>query len=185
MGVTSADLPNQCSNQGSLCVEAPGPPEMSERDFSDQVFYNRTIAVPIARNIGRPAVVRGANRFVDTGCAACHTTTQRTGPDEVAGLADQTIHPFTDLLLHDMGAGLADERPEFLASGREWRTPPLWGLGYRAEVTGSKTLLHDGRARSIEEAILWHGGEARRAQRAFLALPAQDRADLLAFLAAL
>ena len=185
MGVTSADAPDPCANQGSACNIIEEAIEMTDTDFADQVFYNRTIAVPIARGVRRPEVIRGANRFVDTGCAACHTTTHRTGPDEVDGLADQTIHPFTDLLLHDMGDGLADGRPEFEASGREWRTPPLWGLGYRAEVTGSATLLHDGRARSMAEAVLWHGGEARRAQQAFLSMSAEDRADLLAFLHAL
>ena len=189
MGVTSPDVADPCANQGALCavptgVPAPAP-EMSAEDLADQVFYNRTIAVPIARGVRRPAVVRGARRFEELGCASCHTTTQRSGPDEVRGLADQTFHPFTDLLLHDMGPGLADGRPEFDATGSEWRTPPLWGLGRRAEVTGSRTLLHDGRARSAEEAILWHGGEATAARKAFIALSKRERADLLAFLAAL
>lgn len=185
MGVTSPDVVDPCANQGTLCVEPTGPPEMSATDLADQVFYNRTIAVPIARGVREPAVVRGARRFLDVGCASCHTPTQQSGPDEVAGLADQTFHPFTDLLLHDMGPDLADGRPEFDASGSEWRTPPLWGLGRRAEVTGSATLLHDGRARSAEEAVLWHGGEAAAARTAFMALSKRERADLLAFLAAL
>jgi CxxC motif-containing protein (DUF1111 family) len=158
---------------------------MSATDMDDQVFYNRTIAVPIARNVDDAAVVRGANRFVDVGCSSCHTTTQRSGDDEIAGLAGQTFHPFTDLLLHDMGDGLADGRPEFEASGREWRTAPLWALGRRAETTGFSSFLHDGRARDFEEAILWHDGEARASRRAFMALTRQERSDLLAFLAAL
>ena len=158
---------------------------MSATDLADQVFYNRTIAVPIARRVDDPSVARGANTFVDLGCAACHTTTWTTGHDEVVGLSDQTIHPFTDLLLHDMGDGLADGRPEFEATGREWRTAPLWGLGRRKEVTGFDSLLHDGRARGPEEAILWHGGEATAAKTAFVGAPRSARQDLLAFLGAL
>ena len=96
-----------------------------------------------------------------------------------------TFHPYTDLLLHDMGPGLADGRTEFLASGREWRTAPLWGLGRRTEVTGTGSFLHDGRAHSIEEAILWHGGEADAARQAFEGLPPERRADVLAFLGSL
>ena len=188
MGITSPDVPENCHNQGSLCTVEPGAddePEMSATDMDDQVFYNRTIAVPIARNVDDAAVVRGANRFVDVGCSSCHTTTQRSGDDEVAGLAGQTFHPFTDLLLHDLGDGLADGRPEFEASGQEWRTAPLWALGRRAETTGFSSFLHDGRARDFEEAILWHDGEARASRRAFMALTRQERSDLLAFLAAL
>jgi len=188
MGITTPDVPDTCANQGSLCSVEPGAdavPDMNATDLDDQVFYNRTIAVPIARNLDDQAVVRGANRFVDVGCASCHTTTQRSGDDPVKGLADQTFHPFTDLLLHDMGEGLADDRPEFGASGREWRTAPLWALGRRAEVTEFSSFLHDGRARSFEEAVLWHGGEATAARTAFMALTKRQRDDLLAFLAAL
>ena len=188
MGITTPDVPDTCANQGSLCTPGANDdtePDMSAADLADQVFYNRTIAVPIARHLDDQAVVRGANRFVDAGCSSCHTTTQRSGPDEVAGLADQTFHPFTDLLLHDMGTGLADGRPEFAASGREWRTAPLWALGRRAEVTEFSSFLHDGRARTFEEAILWHGGEATASRKAFMSLTKEQRTDLLAFLAAL
>ena len=159
--------------------------EIPDTVLADQVFYNRTIAVPIARNVDDDAVKRGANSFVTVGCSSCHTTTQRSGPDEVAGLAGQTFHPFTDLLLHDMGRGLADGRPEFEAGGTEWRTAPLWALGRRAEVTGFSTFLHDGRARTIEEAVLWHGGEAAAARERFMALSRQQRRDVLSFLGAL
>lgn len=188
MGITTPDVPGTCHNQGSLCTVVPGDdaePDMNAVDLDDQVFYNRTIAVPIARDVDHAAVKRGANRFVEAGCSSCHTTTQRSGADEVKGLADQTFHPFTDLLLHDMGKGLADDRPEFEATGREWRTAPLWALGRRAETTGFHSFLHDGRARTFEEAILWHDGEARVSRKAFMALPAADRRDLLRFLAAL
>ena len=190
MGVTSPDNSDPCAGQGSLCHE-PVPtsraltPEMTASDLADQIFYNRTIAVPIAKDVTSPAVVRGAREFVDSGCAACHSTTQHSGPDEVPGLANQTFHPFTDLLLHDMGPGLADNRPEFDASGTEWRTPPLWGLSRRAEVYGFPSMLHDGRARTAEEAILWHDGEARASRDRFMKLATGARSDLLAFLGAL
>ena len=107
----------------------------------------------------------------------------RTAP--VAGfleIANQTIHPFTDLLLHDMGEGLADNRPDFEATGTEWRTPPLWGIGLLEKVNGHNRLLHDGRARSLEEAILWHGGEAEAAKEKFRTAPKDERDALIAFL---
>jgi CxxC motif-containing protein (DUF1111 family) len=183
MGITTSNVPDPCHNQGSACAAPPeARPDMSDQDVADQVFYNRTIAVPIARNVDDPPVIRGAKDFVDVGCASCHTTTQRSGPDQVKGLANQTFHPFTDLLLHDMGPGLADGRPEFEATGSEWRTAPLWGFSRRAATTGFSSYLHDGRARSAEEAILWHDGEARASRRAFMALPKSKREDLLKFL---
>jgi CxxC motif-containing protein (DUF1111 family) len=166
---------------------APGAtPELDADSLADLVFYNQTIAVPIGRGVSAARVRRGAATFQRIGCAACHTPTQRTdaagGPDHLAALAGVTFHPYTDLLLHDMGAGLADGRREYLASGREWRTAPLWGLSRRVEVTGVRAFLHDGRARTPEEAILWHGGEAGPARVRFERLSAGDRADLLAFL---
>jgi CxxC motif-containing protein (DUF1111 family) len=109
-----------------------------------------------------------------------------TGPaPALPEVAFQDIHPYTDLLLHDMGEGLADDRPVFTATGREWRTPPLWGLGLLAKVNGHTFLLHDGRARTVGEAILWHGGEAEKSRRRFEAMPRRDRAALLAFLESL
>jgi CxxC motif-containing protein (DUF1111 family) len=125
----------------------------------------------------------GALRFAQAGCTACHTPTLTTGEyPEVPELAHQTIHPFTDLLLHDMGKDLADGRPDYEASGREWRTPPLWGIGLTAIVNRHTRFLHDGRARSLEEAILWHDGEAHAARQRFLNLPREERAALLGFL---
>ena len=184
MGITTSESPGVCDRQGSACDRSsdPGRIELDDADLADLVFYNRTIAVPIARDVESDEVRAGAARFVDVGCAACHTPTQRTGGDPVAALVDQELHPYTDLLLHDMGPGLADGRPEFEASGSEWRTPPLWGLSRRMEVTGSPALLHDGRARNVTEAILWHGGEASVARRAFERLDREARAALLAFL---
>jgi CxxC motif-containing protein (DUF1111 family) len=100
-------------------------------------------------------------------------------------LRNQTIHPYTDLLLHDMGAGLADNLGEGPASGSEWRTAPLWNIGFTAEVSGGEAYLHDGRARSIEEAILWHGGEAEASKQAFIGMSAADRAALVRFIQSL
>jgi CxxC motif-containing protein (DUF1111 family) len=108
-----------------------------------------------------------------------------TGSSDVAALANQEIHPYTDLLLHDMGDALADGRPDFLATGNEWRTAPLWGIGLVETVNGHTRFLHDGRARSLAEAILWHGGEASAAQEAFVALPRTERDELIAFLESL
>jgi CxxC motif-containing protein (DUF1111 family) len=127
-------------------------------------------------------VRRGAARFQDAGCARCHVATLTTGPADQPVLAHQVLHPFTDLLLHDMGQDLSDGMPEGDAAPSEWRTPPLWGLGLVTTVNGHRFLLHDGRARSLEEAILWHGGEAERSREAFRALPAEARRDLLRFL---
>ncbi len=155
------------------------PPEMSDEDLAADAFYAVALAVPAMREVDDPAVVAGASLFAEVGCASCHTPRHETGFDAVVGIADQTIWPYTDLLLHDMGDDLAD------GTGFEWRTPPLWGLGLHDVVNGNSALLHDGRARNPEEAILWHGGEAAEARRRFMALPATQRARLLTFLGAL
>jgi CxxC motif-containing protein (DUF1111 family) len=173
MGITATPGP------GGAAVS---PPEIDPDTLADLIFYNRTIAVPVGRSTTSPSATRGAELFEKIGCAACHTPTQHSGPDAVAGLANQTFHPYTDLLLHDMGPGLADGRPDGSASGSEWRTAPLWGLGRRVEVTGREAFLHDGRARTPTEAILWHGGEAAAARERFEHLSASDRAALAAFL---
>ena len=127
----------------------------------------------------------GAQLFEEFGCASCHTVTHQTGVTDIAALSEQTIHPYTDLLLHDMGDGLADGREDFGASGREWRTPPLWGIGLIDEINGERFLLHDGRARTLAEAILWHGGEAEASKEEFRMADAEERAALIAFLEAL
>jgi CxxC motif-containing protein (DUF1111 family) len=146
-------------------------------------FYSRNLAPPARRGVDDPQVLRGKAMFNEAGCAACHTpkhVTHRLGdrPEQ----SFQLIWPYTDLLLHDMGEGLADNRPEGVASGREWRTAPLWGLGLTGAVSGHTQLLHDGRARNALEAILWHGGEAQAARDAVAAMPREDRAALLRFL---
>ncbi len=149
-------------------------------------FYSRNLAVPARRNPGDPQVLRGKEVAYAIGCTACHNpkfATHRLNdrPEQ----SFQLIWPHTDLLLHDMGEGLADHRPESRATGSEWRTAPLWGIALNRQVTGVESYLHDGRARSLLEAILWHGGEAQPARDAVVALPTQDREALIAWLESL
>ena len=149
-------------------------------------FYSRHLAVPARRDVDDPQVLAGKRLFHETGCIGCHTpklATRTDWPDKT--LASQLIWPYTDLLLHDMGEGLADNRPDGRASGQEWRTPPLWGIGLTETVNGHTQFLHDGRARSLLEAILWHGGEAETARKAVEEMPAKDRAALIRFLESL
>ena len=127
----------------------------------------------------------GERTFESIGCSACHRPELRTGRSDVAALANQDIRPYSDLLLHDMGPGLADGRPDGLAGGSEWRTAPLWGIGLVKAVNGHTRFLHDGRARDLSEAILWHGGEARAAMQRFRGLPRDKRLGLIAFLESL
>ncbi len=150
------------------------------------LFYSRHIAVPARRNPAKPEVKAGQKLFHSSGCANCHRPSYTTAETPtLPALSQQQIWPYTDLLLHDMGLGLADNRPEFSASGLEWRTPPLWGIGLTKLVSGQESYLHDGRARSLEEAILWHGGEATAAQARFKSLSATDRDSLIKFLESL
>ena len=188
IGITSELHPDQnCPPSQAVCEAAPsgGDPELTDERLGAVTFYNRTLAVPAMREPDDGDVRAGAEVFEEVGCASCHTPDQHTGPADVAALADQEIHPYTDLLLHDMGAGLADGRADFDASGSEWRTPPLWGIGLADQVNGHRFLLHDGRARTLEEAILWHGGEGEASREAFRTASAEDRARLIAFLEAL
>ena len=150
------------------------------------VFYARHLAVPARRDTADPAVLKGKELFYGAGCTGCHTPKFATRRDhDDPALAGQLIWPYSDLLLHDMGEGLADNRPEGVATGREWRTQPLWGVGFTETVNGHSFFLHDGRARNLTEAILWHGGEAEAARDAFAAMPKADRDALLAFLGSL
>ena len=189
IGITSPLFPDEnCPPNALACRQARngGRPELSEKLFGHVVFYNRTLAVPARRNVQNPEVQRGRQLFDEARCGACHTSTLRTG--EVPGLPDlsrQMIHPYTDLLLHDMGAALADGRPDFEATGSEWRTPPLWGIGLVETVNRHTYFLHDGRARNLAEAILWHGGEAEASKEHFRHLPRADREALLQFLRSL
>ncbi len=186
IGITSSLFPTEdCSPAQLTCIDAPtgGEPELDATIFDNVVFYARTLAVPARRSLDDATVQEGEALFAGIGCASCHVTTFRTGAfAPVPEFADQTIHPYTDLLLHDMGADLADDRPDHAATGREWRTAPLWGIGLQSRVNEHTFLLHDGRARSIAEAILWHGGEAEAARERFRHLKASERDALLAFL---
>lgn len=189
IGITSDEVPDQpCTERQAACLAAPGggEPEIAPSTVDRIVFYSRTLAVPARRDVGEPATAAGEAAFAEVGCASCHTPELKTGDDaDIDALNGQVIRPYTDLLLHDLGPGLADERPDGDATGREWRTAPLWGIGLVETVNGHTRFLHDGRARDLEEAILWHGGEADASRRAFEALSAADRRALLTFLASL
>jgi CxxC motif-containing protein (DUF1111 family) len=190
MGLTSALQPaDQCTAAQLSCLDAAngegprGEPEVSGNIQRLLLFRTRQLAVPVRTDVASPKVLAGQQLFYQAGCQTCHVPGYTTAADyPEANLAGQVIRPYTDLLLHDMGPGLADQRSEFLASGQDWRTPPLWGIGLTQTVSGHRQLLHDGRARNPLEAVLWHGGEATRAQRQVLNFNAGQRDALLAFL---
>ena len=186
LGLTSNMFPkDDCTQAQTICEKLPhgGTPEVSDKILNFVEFYSQHLAVPIRRNVQDPQVIKGQELFKDIGCESCHKTNIKTAKiEDRPALSNQLIHPYTDMLLHDMGQGLADNRPEFLANGQEWRTPPLWGLGYTQEVNSHTEMLHDGRARNALEAILWHGGEAQQARDKVIQLSTQDRNALLAFL---
>ena len=188
IGITSSLNPEEdCPSVQHDCLQAlsGGNPEISDERLAQVVFYTQALAVPAMRNIDDPEVVRGAEVFVSAGCQLCHNPSHTTGDDPVEPLANQTIYPYTDLLLHDMGPGLADGRPDFQADGQEWRTPPLWGIGLVETVNGHTMFLHDGRARNLTEAIIWHGGEGEASKEAFLGLSKENREALIKFLESL
>ena len=160
--------------------------EISSEGLEFVTFYGRNLGVPARRSVADPEVLRGKEVFYRTGCISCHSpafVTHRLVDQPEQSF--QLIWPYTDLLLHDMGDGLADNRPERRATGREWRTPPLWGIGLTERVSGHTYFLHDGRARSLLEAILWHGGEAQPHRDAVAWMPRTDRNALLRFLESL
>jgi CxxC motif-containing protein (DUF1111 family) len=178
-----------CGGQGG-CAGNTFRPEVNPSRLTNITLYLRTLSVPARRNARDSMVKHGERLFEDAQCSSCHIPEIQVGPSadipqEVAAAANISIRPYTDLLLHDMGDDLADGRPDFEASGSEWRTPPLWGIGLLPVVNGHSDLLHDGRARNVTEAILWHGGEARSAREAFRAMPASDRAALVKFVESL
>lgn len=189
MGLTTSLYPHENNNSGAEIFTnavSGGNPEVTDEVFADTVLYARLIAVPARRNSTNEIVLRGEKLFQDLNCAACHVPEWRTGPvGDLAEVAQQTIRPYTDLLVHDMGEGLSDRCQVFDASGREWRTPPLWGSGLIETVNKHNHLLHDGRARGFAEAILWHDGEAAASKEQFRALPKSDRDALLQFLKSL
>lgn len=191
MGVTTPLFQDvQCAPQQHACRAASkskSQPEFSGERLNDLDFFAVHLAPPPRRNVDDVQVQRGEQLFAASGCAACHTPQLKTAAHAryPATLPAQTIAPYSDLLLHDMGKGLADGRPDFRASGSQWRTPPLWGIGLVPVVNGHSQYLHDGRARNLEEAVLWHGGEASRAKDRYIGLRKEERESLLAFLQSL
>ncbi len=197
MGVTSPFHPEpNCMAGDTACRARRGAPELGADDLARVALYVRLLGPPVRRDWQDAQVLAGRDTFMAIGCASCHRPQLHTAPpgSPVPGgadrtvlpeLAGQTIRPYTDLLLHDMGPGLDDGVAEHEAASSEWRTAPLWGLGLLEEVNGHVRLLHDGRARSFEEAILWHGGEADRAREAYLRLSEDRRSALLRFLGSL
>ena len=186
IGITSSLFPNDnCPAGQEACHKASngGTPELPDERLKKVTIYTQTLAVPAMRNTEDDLVKQGARLFVQTQCALCHTPRYETGDTHpLEPLRNQIIFPYTDLLLHDMGNRLADQRPDGQASGTEWRTPPLWGIGLVETVSGHTMFLHDGRARSMEEAILWHGGEAEESRQQFMSLTKDERNALIRFL---
>lgn len=189
IGITSPMFQTEnCSDKQDKCKASAhgGTPEIPQVKVRQVTNYQRLLAPPGRRNWDDPQVLRGKQMFHEAKCTSCHTPKFVTGTvTDLPELSNQTIYPYTDLLLHDMGDELADNRPDFEATGKEWRTPPLWGIGLVKTVNRHTFFLHDGRARNIQEAILWHGGEAKKSQEAFVNMPKADREALLAFLKSL
>jgi len=190
MGLTTSLRPfDECTAGQTACrgaINGNGPggePEVSDNILRLVLFYTRNLGVPARRDVDSAQVLAGKNLFYQAGCQGCHVAQYTTASDAAEPeLRNQTIRPYTDLLLHDMGPGLADGRSEFKAGAQDWRTPPLWGIGLSETVSGHSQFLHDGRARNLLEAVLWHGGEAEAAKQQVLQFDDQQRAALLAFL---
>ena len=186
MGVTNYVFPQESSYGQSQSDNLGDDPELADTLLNAVQFYIKTLAVPARRNVTDVDIKRGEYVFNQINCSGCHKPTVQTGVDvTLPSISNQRIHPFTDLLLHDMGEGLADNRPDFLASGTEWRTAPLWGIGLFEKTNGIPFYLHDGRARTIEEAILWHSGEAQKVKETFMQLPKDDRDKVIKFIKSL
>lgn len=185
MGVMTRVFPQpDCGSSQEDCGSAGQ--ELADDDLEHLVRYVSLLGVRARRNLADPTALEGEELFSNIGCASCHTPQYETSPHAfLAEVRGQRIHPYTDLLLHDMGPGLADSLDEEGASGAEWRTPPLWNIGLTADVSAGEAYLHDGRARTLEEAILWHGGEGATARDAYQALSEADRAAVIAFLRSL
>ncbi|MDE0344839.1 MAG: c-type cytochrome, partial [Boseongicola sp.] len=195
IGISSPLFPapwGECTEVQADCRAAPHG-DADDRGFEidaeglDLVtFYSRNLGVPARRDVGGATVLRGKEIFHATGCPSCHRpafVTHRLADQPEQSF--QLIWPYSDMLLHDMGPGLADNRPEARATGSEWRTPPLWGVGLTEQVSGHTFFLHDGRARTLMEAILWHGGEAQPHRDAVTGMTPEDREALIKFLESL
>lgn len=187
MGITNSYFATESSEGQPQLDNLSDDPEIDENTLKAATFYAQSLAVPQRRNTTDPAVIQGKQLFMTLQCGTCHHPKFTTSlHSEYAFLSNQTIYPYTDLLLHDMGEGLADNRPDFEANGQEWRTPPLWGIGLTKIVGGSQAnFMHDGRAKTLEEAILWHGGEAENSKQAFSQLTKSEREAVILFLESL
>jgi CxxC motif-containing protein (DUF1111 family) len=196
IGISTPDLPHphgDCTDAQPACIAMPTGEQaaLGEGEAPDEVmdlvtFYSANLAVPARRDVDDPDVLRGKELFYEARCTACHAPKFVTRRDAAnPAHAFQLIWPYSDFLLHDMGPALADGQRVGAATGREWRTPPLWGIGLTETVSGHTRFLHDGRARSLEEAILWHGGEAEASRTAYADLPQADRDALIRFLESL
>ena len=194
MGLSSVLVSNHygdCTAAQKECLKLPhggsdGEPEVTQEMLEKLLHYTRNLAVPARRNVASDAVLAGKRLFYQSNCIGCHTPKYITPRETVEPeQSRQLIWPYTDMLLHDMGEGLADNRPEALANGREWRTPALWGIGLTPVVNGHSQYLHDGRARNLLEAILWHGGEAEASKQAVVDMSDDERSQLLEFIESL
>jgi CxxC motif-containing protein (DUF1111 family) len=177
IGITSSIFPDEGFTDSELKsfkkadTGSGGNPELTDKNLERVTLYSGNLAVAARRNLKDPDVISGERLFSQLSCNKCH----------VAGIQSQgeTIHPYTDLLLHDMGENLSDNRPDFLADGKEWRTPPLWGIGLFSTVNGHSNYMHDGRANNLKEAVLWHGGEAAKSTEQFKNLSKNERNALI------
>ena len=186
IGVTTSLYPDQdCTAVQKACYESVSKyakPELTDEAWNAVNFFMRATEAPRSRLHSDPQTERGKQLFTELQCAVCHVPSLKTGSyPALPAIEHKTFAAYTDLLLHDMGEALADDRPDFKASGNDWRTAPLWGVGLADRVNGGMFLLHDGRARNVEEAILWHGGEAKHASENYKRLDVVDRQSLLLF----
>ncbi|RFC69520.1 MULTISPECIES: di-heme oxidoredictase family protein [Mesorhizobium] len=196
IGISTPEVPKSwgdCTEAEAACLAMPvgvqerlGPVEAPPPVMDLVAFYSQNLAVPARRNMDKPNVLAGKKLFYESGCISCHHpkfVTRKDAPNKAQSF--QLIWPYSDFLLHDMGEDLADGQQVGVATGSEWRTPPLWGVGLTKRVNGHTFFLHDGRARNLTEAILWHGGEAQAARDTFAGLSAADRQNLIDFLESL
>ena len=186
MGITNSILPVENSYGQVQYDGLKDDPELPDTTLNHVKYYAQTLCVPARRNVTDATIKRGEQLFILAKCANCHKQTLTTGVDVAfPALSNQVIHPYTDLLVHNIGPGLADNRPDYMADGQSWRTAPLWGLGLYQIVNNPGYYLHDGRARTIIEAIMWHGGEAEQSRDYFAHLSKSDRDAVLKFLQSL
>jgi len=189
MGITTSLFTKQnCPSLQEDCVKSPHKEtvELSDADLDKVVAYTQLLSVPERRELPPEIATRGENLMREMACTSCHRPSFKTSATAAfKELRNQEIFPYTNMLVHDMGEGLADHRPDYLASGREWRTPPLWAIGMIKKINRHTRFLHDGRARSLEEAILWHGGEAENAQKKYISLSKKDRETLIQYVESL